>query len=91
MVGPIGGVIVTVDSVNGVVVFLEFLSESVGGFFRPSSGHLLACFTFATAPSPSVNRNVEAAKALAKILADTLVVAAGVSLEVNMVGFWLLL
>ena len=89
MVDPIGGVIVTVDSVDGIVVFSEILSDLfskfVVGFFRPSSGDPLASSVFAAAPSLSVDRNVEAVKGLAKSLADTLLAAAGVSLEVNMV------
>ena len=39
----------------------------------------------------SVDSNINAAARLAKTLADTLVAAAGLSCEVNMVGFWLLL
>ena len=56
-----------------------------------SSGDPLPSSAFAAVLSPSVNRSVEGAVALAKSLANTLVPDVGLSPEVNMVKFWLLL
>ena len=69
----------------------ELFSEFVGAFSAPSSGDSLASSAVASASVFLFDSNNSAAARLAKTLADTLVAGPGLSLEVNMVRFWLLL
>ena len=84
VVDPTGAV--AVDSVDGAVVFSEF----VAGFFLPSSaGNSLASSAFAV-PSPFVGNNVGAAAIRADILADALVAVGGHLAFLFMLEIWVL-
>ena len=89
---PIAGVSIDDDN-EGLdsELFSELFSEFVGAFSDPSSGDSLASSAVASASVFLFDSNNSAAARLAKTLADTLVAGPGLSLEVNMVRFWLLL
>ena len=65
--------------------------DPMAGVSIDDSGDSLASSAVASASVFPFDSNNSAAARLAKTLADTLVAGPGLSLEVNMVRFWLLL
>ena len=65
--------------------------DSIPSVFPPSTVLELICTGFVKPKSSTPVLHNSAAARLAKTLADTLVAGPGLSLEVNMVRFWLLL